>query len=733
MEHRLITGGEQFLPFAQSCVRKLKRLGLPYANQSYEIDGVSIKVRIEPGHEYIRIEGGGSEYLVGAPDTTPTKSKLTVSGASVKETKLPNEVRRGPNEWRSGKEFLTWDSGRNSRYRYERAWNRTDPTTLDGMGAYIGAPLGDRGVWYGSSFIPSMFNVCSAALFSPDDKDQKKTLVAIELTTKNTSTMTGPIQERYHLLNAINVHAYIDGYWTVIGTYCAYGTTLKSRRSWWAVGYRILHSGITADYEMEACIEDPIHFSPDGRKFLVLVTPCRGDDDPAHGPLQSQEYLVSEVLIVEGVISAGSDGSMSVSFEARGKTQATISETVEWGNYSGLEMDGVGNWRDGSGWLWSAGSTGKTSISSVIGLDYDDAGNELVITQHYEYSDDRPQSPVWQPAAVTGAPILVYYFDTPSVRILSPGATRNVGFVAHRKTHSAIKVNGNVLFEVPEYHLSDAEVSGSCVEPKVTITYAGSNVWTGDQYGPNQTINTSLKNTYSGGTSTSSVRSREVLTNKTVSIKFLDARSMYAVAEIRTSVTINDSFSGIYTVATTPASWEYERHYARVGYVVLLDTREEVYAHSSTVSTDAVGESSSSDKKISVERVCYHNGKKVKSEEAKNADSVDNPGWRFYHSIPSIRMNGRGGASRKKDGAVVSLPAVYPDSFPGPPPWGQAPMSLPSAVWVLSGASVRDVKKKLLGPNHSDVKVDLPVVRILDKRREDADYVEHRVQPGDTL
>jgi len=58
VEHRLITGGEQFLPFAQSCVRKLKKLGLPYADQSYEIDGVSIKVRVEPGHEYIRIEGG---------------------------------------------------------------------------------------------------------------------------------------------------------------------------------------------------------------------------------------------------------------------------------------------------------------------------------------------------------------------------------------------------------------------------------------------------------------------------------------------------------------------------------------------------------------------------------------------------------------------------------------------------------------------------------------------------
>lgn len=59
MRHRLVSpGAERFLPFAESCVTKLLKLGLPYASQSFEVDGVSIKVRIEPGHEYIRIEGG---------------------------------------------------------------------------------------------------------------------------------------------------------------------------------------------------------------------------------------------------------------------------------------------------------------------------------------------------------------------------------------------------------------------------------------------------------------------------------------------------------------------------------------------------------------------------------------------------------------------------------------------------------------------------------------------------
>jgi len=62
VEHRLIKGddgSEKWLSAARGFVARLKKLGLPYASQSYEVDGASINVSIEPGHEYIRIEGGG--------------------------------------------------------------------------------------------------------------------------------------------------------------------------------------------------------------------------------------------------------------------------------------------------------------------------------------------------------------------------------------------------------------------------------------------------------------------------------------------------------------------------------------------------------------------------------------------------------------------------------------------------------------------------------------------------
>lgn len=63
MEHRLIRGGEKFLPFARTRIAALKALGTPYASQSFEIRSAKISVRIEPGHEHIRIEEAGSVYM----------------------------------------------------------------------------------------------------------------------------------------------------------------------------------------------------------------------------------------------------------------------------------------------------------------------------------------------------------------------------------------------------------------------------------------------------------------------------------------------------------------------------------------------------------------------------------------------------------------------------------------------------------------------------------------------
>ena len=69
MEHKLIQGGEQFLPFARSRIKALRATGLKYASQKFEIDGVSVKVRIAGEHEYIELSGGEKNivYLLFLP------------------------------------------------------------------------------------------------------------------------------------------------------------------------------------------------------------------------------------------------------------------------------------------------------------------------------------------------------------------------------------------------------------------------------------------------------------------------------------------------------------------------------------------------------------------------------------------------------------------------------------------------------------------------------------------
>jgi hypothetical protein len=58
VEHKLIQGGEQYLPFARSRIKALRASGQTYATQKFEIDGAYIEVRVVGDQEYIRITGG---------------------------------------------------------------------------------------------------------------------------------------------------------------------------------------------------------------------------------------------------------------------------------------------------------------------------------------------------------------------------------------------------------------------------------------------------------------------------------------------------------------------------------------------------------------------------------------------------------------------------------------------------------------------------------------------------
>ena len=63
MEHKLILGGEQYLPFARSRIKAMRANGAQYASQQFEIDGCSVKIRVDGQHDYITILGGGVAYM----------------------------------------------------------------------------------------------------------------------------------------------------------------------------------------------------------------------------------------------------------------------------------------------------------------------------------------------------------------------------------------------------------------------------------------------------------------------------------------------------------------------------------------------------------------------------------------------------------------------------------------------------------------------------------------------
>lgn len=65
MEHKLILGGEQYLPFARSRIKALRAGGLQYATQRFALPDATVRVQIAGDHEYIQIEGGGYDILSG--------------------------------------------------------------------------------------------------------------------------------------------------------------------------------------------------------------------------------------------------------------------------------------------------------------------------------------------------------------------------------------------------------------------------------------------------------------------------------------------------------------------------------------------------------------------------------------------------------------------------------------------------------------------------------------------
>jgi len=64
VEHKLIKGGEQYLPFARSRIKALRALGLAHASQKFLMPDGMVRVSISGEQDYINLEGGGGPMWV---------------------------------------------------------------------------------------------------------------------------------------------------------------------------------------------------------------------------------------------------------------------------------------------------------------------------------------------------------------------------------------------------------------------------------------------------------------------------------------------------------------------------------------------------------------------------------------------------------------------------------------------------------------------------------------------
>lgn len=80
--HKLIQGGEQWLPFALSRLRQLAGLGLGYASQRFSMpDGSDVSVRVAGAQHFVHIGGGACyEFFTSEPVSPTTMSTAEFTG-----------------------------------------------------------------------------------------------------------------------------------------------------------------------------------------------------------------------------------------------------------------------------------------------------------------------------------------------------------------------------------------------------------------------------------------------------------------------------------------------------------------------------------------------------------------------------------------------------------------------------------------------------------------------------
>jgi len=390
VEHKIILGGEQFLPFARSCVAKLKKLGLPYADQSFEVEGASIKVRVEPGHEYIRIEGGPiMDYLLLPASSVHPNGALKpralarlVPGEKGIVVSEDIELLSGRHDWvsKDGRTVITYNHGSNSRY------NTSYDTSF--------LPSGEPGIYMKGKKTDTTHPVSGVAVLGGN----------IVYASLESELLRSRIEGDCYACTAIVIYQ--------VGNSGAADTEIFR--------LELPTSGELTGDNPRMVLAQNVFFSGDGRKFITVVRTVRLMDftDPY---IWGGPYYLLRCSIVEDPNTGVN--TFTVSYETQPTEpdiRDTVTNTTET-THSPEFAGEVGDWQK----TYSTSRNVTLHKHEIMGADITSDGDEKIIvrrTENYTYQ------------TIT---------DMIVVAAIVPRVTTTVG---ETRSHSELYINGVLFF-----------------------------------------------------------------------------------------------------------------------------------------------------------------------------------------------------------------------------------------------------------------------------------------------
>ena len=638
------------MPLARSRIAAMRASGLQFGSQRFSAGGKDVWVQIKGEQSYISIEVEGvlAGYLLRCGDV-PIKTNLSV-GKTINEKAVPDSTERGYNDWRGGGTIITYNSGRYLRYRLARVipsgWQER----------FSSEYYAQNGMWVNGKKVETPFPVVSAARWTFTDSlgTRQTRLVAISLSSKPGATLPASIQG-FLAHTELTVHMKDGDEWTVIGEFSVAGRTLNAMVNSGAVGYDLGNNSYALLHYVG--LEDPIHFSPDGANFLVLVSPV------ASGPMRlgPVDGLAVETITVVGQLTFHDDVA-GVTFTEREVVPINF-DTVSVTHTEGLVLnEGTNTWYLGDQAI-APGTDANASASGIIGLDYADDGTELILTQSYS-------AVIYVARFANPAPPSITNYASPLGDVVTQtfGSVSTVNNInSHTTITHQILVNGGLLFD-----LSNPDA----------VNASGGTSYTASGY-TNGFVNGQM--TYGGHTIVNSADFTDNRRQKLAYVGFIDARSMLVSWMVESSTRVRR------VDTTTTSVWPT----AVFGSAVpsMVPNTEATHTTTTPAETNYNRRPTICTAGVSKAGVPITNESSTEYEYV--AVSVD----KFDNGAPLSTLIGEGslGASRKKDELVA---VNYAQTT-----------NLPNFLWIVSNGALKASGKSQLLEEHQDS--DVLDVRIL--------------------